>query len=292
MVIGSSSIMNVLTFDIEDWFHLLDHPSTKTEKQWANFPSRLDQNTDKILELLSDFNLKATFFCLGWVAKQYPNIIRRIADSGHELGCHSNMHQLVYEQTPAEFKTDLKEALQRLGDVSGKKIDCYRAPGFSITHENMWAIEELIAHGIKIDCSIFPASRAHGGLPNFHSSRPCKIQTASGILKEFPLNTASVLGKKFVFSGGGYFRFFPISLLKILIKNSDYNMLYFHPRDFDPDQPVLPDLKFVRKFKSYYGLRRCEAKLRDVLKNHNVIDLHKADELINWQSVQTHLLKH
>ncbi|MBN4062523.1 polysaccharide deacetylase family protein, partial [Bacteroidales bacterium AH-315-I05] len=152
--------MKVLTFDIEEWFHILDEPSTKTEKQWENYESRIHLNVDRILELLETKKQKATFFCLGWIAKKYPEVIRKIDDMGYEIATHSNLHQLVYEQTREEFKTDLENSIKLIEDITGKKIRVYRAPGFSIKEENKWAFEVLIENGIEVDCSIFPAERS------------------------------------------------------------------------------------------------------------------------------------
>ena len=123
--------MNILTFDIEDWFHILDNTSTKTEKDWSNFESRIYKNTERILDLLNEKNQKATFFCLGWIALKYPEVIRNIIDQGNEIGSHGNMHQLFYEQGKQKFKSDLYYSIKLLEDVSGKKIKyCYHVSTF------------------------------------------------------------------------------------------------------------------------------------------------------------------
>ena len=277
--------MNILTFDIEDWFHILDNNATKTEADWKGYESRIHQNIERIFELLDDNQQKATFFCLGWVAKHYPEIIRRINDLGHEVACHSNLHQLAYEQTPEEFEEDLKAAMGYLEDVIGQKVIAYRAPGFSLSKSNNWVFEKLIEAGIEIDCSIFPASRAHGGYTEFGEETPTLVRCKSGIIKEFPINTHNFLGKKIIFSGGGYFRLLPYGMIKYFTQQSPYVMTYFHPRDMDGDQPMIPGLSLARKFKSYYGLRRCEGKLIKFIRDYKFISLGEASDITNWDNV-------
>jgi polysaccharide deacetylase family protein (PEP-CTERM system associated) len=275
--------MKILTFDIEEWFHLLDHPSTRSEAQWTRFPSRIDENVERILRLLEEGRVNATFFCLGWIAEKYPHIIKKISDSGHEIACHSHYHQLAYSQTPNEFREDLHRAKSTIEDVLGYSIETYRIPGFSLTAGNLWAIDIIYEEGFSVDCSVFPASRTHGGLQGFTTDQPCLIQLKnSALIKEFPLNTYSILGNRFVFSGGGYFRLFPYFLLEYLFYNSKYVMTYFHPRDFDSTQPIIFDLSPMRKFKSYYGLKNAEGKLIKLLNKFNFIDVQTAVQSIDW----------
>ena len=278
--------MNILTFDIEEWFHILNHNSTKTADNWANYEYRLEENMDTIFNLLERNNQKATFFCLGWVAENFPNIIKKIDSYNYEIGTHSHMHQLAYCQSRKEFRDDLKKSIHSIEDIIGKKVRIYRAPGFSIKKQNLWVFQELIKNGIEIDCSIFPANRAHGGLPSYEQAKPSIISYGNDTLKEFPINTFNFFGQKIIFSGGGYFRLLPFELLKYLFKNSTYNMTYFHPRDFDSKQPMIEDLSLLRKFKSYYGLKYSLEKLDKVIKKFDFTDLRVADENIDWSKVQ------
>ena len=167
--------MKILTFDIEDWFHVLDNPETSNPKNWKNLPSRLEAGVDRIISILSKTNQPATFFCLGWIGEKYPEVVKKIVNSGIHLASHSYNHQLAYEQSKDQFKEDLWKSIDVLQQVSGKKIDTYRAPGFSITSKNLWAFEIISNMGIKTDCSIFPANRAHGGIPEYSSSLPSII---------------------------------------------------------------------------------------------------------------------
>lgn len=201
--------MRILTFDVEEWFHILDNESTKTETEWSRYERRLERNMDRILELLASKQLKATFFCLGWVAREFPHVIRCIAEHGHEIATHSDLHQLVYEQQREEFREDLRRSVNEIEDITGTKVTTYRAPGFSLMKEHIWVFEELVAHGIEVDCSVFPASRGHGGFSSFGSARPVWVEAGGVRLKEFPINLFPVAGRQIVFSGGGYFRLIP-----------------------------------------------------------------------------------
>jgi len=274
--------MFILTFDIEEWFHILDNDSTKTSSEWKNYESRLDANMDRIFRILSNKKQRATFFCLGWVAKEYPHIVRKITDYGHEVATHSDQHQLAYQQTPNEFRSDLKSSIRSLEDATGEKIRAYRAPGFSVKKENSWVFDILIEEGIEVDCSVFPAARSHGGFAEFGQQKPSIIKCASGQIKAFPINTKRILGQHIIFSGGGYFRVLPYPIIKMLSKQSDYIMTYFHPRDFDAEQPVIQELSRVRKFKSYYGLSHTQKKLENYLKDFQFISLKQAEQKIDW----------
>ena len=275
--------MKILTFDIEEWFHLLDHPETRSEDQWKNFEARFEQNLERVLSIVARHNVKATFFCLGWIAEQYPHLIRKISDAGYEVACHSSRHQLAYQQTPDEFRTDFCSARDSINDATGVAIDTYRIPGFSLTQQSIWALDILGEEGVKIDCSVFPAVRGHGGLPQFTSDKPCIVRTGQGYtLKELPLNNRSILGNKVVFSGGGYFRLFPYWLLKKLFADSEYVMTYFHPRDFDAGQPMIPNLSASRRFKSYVGLRGAESKLIKLLNDFEFVDVRTAVSRVDW----------
>jgi len=274
--------MNILTFDIEDWFHILDNPSTKSEKQWIQLECRIHQNLDRILYLLDKHNQKATFFCIGWVARTYPTIVKKIDNFGHEIGTHSDMHQLAYEFTKEEFRQDLERSIKSIEDVVGKKVRAYRAPGFSLMHQNQWVFEELIKNGIEIDCSVFPAKRAHGGFKEFGYAQPAYIEVGGSKIKEFPINLYPLFGKNIIFSGGGYFRLIPYPLIKHFMKKSKYVMTYLHPRDFDYAQPMIEGLSAFRRFKCYVGLSSALSKLDRLLNDFDFVDLKEADESIDW----------
>jgi len=278
--------MKILTFDVEEWFHILDHPSTASEKEWVNKEYRLDKNMDRILTFLQENNQKATFFILGWVAKEFPHIVKKLDDLGYELATHSHRHQLAYEQTREEFREDLKLSINSIEDITGKKVTIYRVPGFSIKDENRWAFEEIYEAGIKIDCSVFPASRSHGGFCEYDHAKPSLLKINGYTLKEFPINTFSFFYKEIIFSGGGYFRIMPYFCIKYLTQKSDYVMTYFHPRDFDKDVPILDDLSLIRKFKLKVGLESAFEKFKRYIQDFEFTDIKEADKKIDWQSVK------
>lgn len=276
--------MKILTFDIEEWFHILDNGSTKGPQHWSGYEPRIYRNVDRILELLDRHSLKATFFILGWIAAKYPDIVQKIDANGHHIGSHSNLHQLCYELSEKEFREDTRRSVHLLEDLLGKKITAYRAPGFSIKYENRWALEVLLEQGIETDCSIFPTRRAHGGFESIKVAEPFLLDINGQLLKEFPINTIPLFGKDVVYSGGGYFRLMPYSLIKHWSSGADYVMTYFHPRDFDADQPMISELSWLRRFKSYNGLKSAYAKLDKWLAAETFMSLHEAEQLINWQA--------
>jgi len=278
--------VNILTFDIEEWFHILDNDSTKTEKEWSNYEYRLDANMDRIFELLDRKNQKATFFCLGWVAREFPYILKKIDNMGFEIATHSDKHQLAYEQNKEEFRDDLKLSINSIEDVIGKKVTTYRAPGFSLMEENKWVFEELVNQGIEIDCSIFPAKRSHGGFESYGTAKPSILELDGIRLKEFPINLYETMNISMIFSGGGYFRLLPYSFIKHMMNKSNYVMTYFHPRDFDSNQPVINELSAFRKFKSYYGLSSSFSKLERLIDDFEFIDLKEADFKVDWNKAK------
>lgn len=274
--------MKILTFDIEDWFHLLNNPLTENPNNWGQFENRIRSNMDIIFEILDLTNTNATFFCLGWIAEKFPDVIKEIDKQGYEIGSHSFYHQLVYKQGVKSFEEDLKRSINVLESLTGKKVRSYRAPSFSIDNNSLWAYEILIKHGITWDSSIFPADRKQGGINVISRNKPFIISTNEGQLKEFPINTHKFLGKDYVFSGGGYFRLAPYEFINYLSKS--YVMSYFHPRDFDPDQPMIHSLNPIDRFKSYVGLKNCKSKLVKWLKAHQFIDLEEADSTVEWNN--------
>ncbi len=277
--------MRILTFDIEDWFHILDNASTRTETDWARYESRIGRNVERILEALHRHKRRATFFCLGWVARRHPEVVQMICEQGHELGSHSDMHQLVYEQTPQEFERDLRLSIDAVEQSAGQKVRMYRAPGFSIVSGCEWAFEALARARIEIDCSVFPAPRSHGGLPSWKVTGPAILETASGPLKLLPINVVRAFGRSLVFSGGGYFRLCPAPVLEGLFARHNYVMTYFHPRDFDPSQPALPGLSAIRRFKSCAGLKTALSKLERLLERFEFDDIASAERRIDWRTV-------
>ncbi|TVZ16919.1 polysaccharide deacetylase family protein [Maribacter sp. MAR_2009_72] len=282
--------MKILTFDIEEWFHILDNPSTKSEKEWVNYESRIHKNMETIFEILDVSKASASFFVVGWIAEKYPEVVRMISDRGYEIGSHTHMHQLAYEQDRPTFYNDVERSIKTIEDCIGKKVELFRAPGFSISHNNKWAFEVLHELGITTDSSVFPIEHAHGGLKCFPSAKPSLIEYNGVTLKEFPINIQSIVGKSMVFSGGGYFRLLPYNFIKKATLKSDYIMSYFHPRDFDYKQPLIKDLSSIRRFKSYVGLKSCKPKLEKWLNDFQFMDISTANDQIDWNQKKVAVL--
>jgi len=281
--------MKILTFDIEEWFHILDYSNVRNVKNWSNYESRIQENMETIFKILDSSNVSATFFVVGWIADKYPNIIKKISDLGFEVGSHTHSHQLSFELDRKSFFKDVERSIYTLEDTTGKKVKSFRAPGFSITEKNKWAFEVLYELGIEKDSSVFPAKRAHGGLQSYKYTTPSLLEYNGVQLKEFPINTFNIFNHHIVFSGGGYFRLLPYPLINTMTKKSSYIMSYFHPRDFDYNQPLLTGLSLPRKFKSYVGLKNCRPKLERWLSDYDFIDLNTANNEINWDTA--HIIK-
>lgn len=247
---------------------------------------RIYEGVERILNELEKRGLKGTFFCLGWLAENHPDVIRNIHKAGHQIGCHSYQHQLSTRFTPETFKEDTYKAKSLIEDAICEGIDIFRAPGFSITHNNLWAFDVLCELGFKYDSSVFPAHHDYGGMPDYGNAEPAVITHNGLSIKEFPINIHKIRGKNLVFSGGGFFRLFPYWLIKKWGKHSDYMMTYFHPRDFDVDQPVVQGLPALRRFKSYVGLKTAFSKFQKLLSDFDFINIETADKNIDWSSAR------
>ena len=221
--------MNILTFDIEEWYIEKEYHGGRQEKY-----RMFDGYLNRILALLEQQGIKATFFCVGKLATDYPEVVKKIAEKGHEVGCHSNTHQWLNKMNRAEALDDTRAAVDALEQCLGKKILSYRAPAFSIGENNKWMFEILAENGITHDASIYPAARDFGGFPKFGSKTPCFVEYNGIEIKEFPIPTKKILGKELAYSGGGYFRFFPLWMIKNAMKGNKYNMCYFHIGDLLP----------------------------------------------------------
>ena len=275
--------LNILTFDIEEWFHSFQEGPPST---WDAHEVRIHRNVDLILEMLSEHQMSASFFCIGWIANRYPEIIKKIDRLGHEIGSHSHYHRLAHQLSYVDFEEDLKASIYSIEDTTGKKVEMYRAPGFSITQTNEWAFEVLHKYGILIDSSLTATPSESGGLKDFKENAPCLIQGDSFAMKEFPLNHTNFANFELNFTGGGYFRLFPYTLTKRLFERSSYNLGYFHPRDFDVDQPLVK-ASLKRIFKNQVGLKHAQKKFKRLLNDFTFVDLRTATQLIAWDNVPT-----
>ena len=286
--------MNILTFDIEEWFIEKEFDGNRDEK-YAEFDAYLN----KILLLLDEQSIKATFFCVGKMATDFPEVVNKIASKGHEIGCHSNVHTWLNKMTYEDALQDTREAVDSIEQCVGKKVLSYRAPAFSIGENNKWAFDILAECGIERDASIFPAARDFGGFPNFGSKEPTIISYNGIKIKEFPICTTSLIGKEFAYSGGGYFRFFPLWFVKKEMKKAPYTMCYFHIGDLLAETSGVMTRqayeeyfkesgtfmnRYKRYFKSNFGKKRAWIKLEKLIRTQDFINLDVSDEIIDWAS--------
>jgi len=261
-------MINALSFDIEDWFHILDIPNLSNPENWGDLPQVVESHTYRILETLDSFGVKATFFIVGWIANQYPHMVQQIADLGHEIGSHSYWHRTVCNLNREEFAEDIHASVQTLESISGRKVLGFRAPGFTLTQACPWAFDVLLDEGIRYDASLIP----HRPQSFNVTAKPHRFRdTLSGReIMELPVS-ALPLGKFSVpYCGGGYLRLMPAFLLCGLMKLQNQrglpNVVYLHPRDFAIDCPRT-QLPLLRHFRTYHGIAYTQAKLQLILRN-------------------------
>jgi len=259
---------NLLTIDIEDYYQTSGMSDLAPFERWGEFASRIEQNVECVLELLG--NIKATFFILGWEARNHPQLIRKISESGHEVATHGEYHRLITSLSRDEFTADLKSAIEFLEDTTGKRVLGHRAPSFSITDETPWAFEVMVELGLKYDSSVFPVRRKRGGIEGAQQT-PYDINCEAGILTEYPLAVMDFFRKKLPVAGGGFFRIYPYWLTKRAITDLNKEnipvVVYLHPWEFDPRQPRLKSFFNRSGFNQYVSLNSTEKKLRQLLKD-------------------------
>ena len=284
--------MNILTFDIEEWYLEKAYFGAK-ESKYAQY----DRLLEEILTKLEGAGLKGTFFCVGKMATDFPHVVRKIAEAGHEIGCHSNTHQWLNKMTYEQAMEDTHAAVDALDQCIGKKVTSYRAPAFSIGSNNKWAIEVLAANGISCDASVFPASRDFGGFPEFTQIEPSIIRYKGYEIHEFPIATAKVLGKDIAYSGGGYFRFFPLHFIKKEMQKALYSMTYFHLGDLHPvyegmmtksdyemyfGESGTTKARYIRYLKSNIGVDGNKKKLFKLFDATSFNNVTQANSIIDW----------
>jgi polysaccharide deacetylase family protein (PEP-CTERM system associated) len=261
--------LNAFCVDLEEWFHVCGVQTPYSDPgTWDTAPSHVVKDTEVLMRLLDETGARATFMTVGWVAERHPELIRRLADAGHEIGCHSYFHRLVYTLEPDEFARDVARSAKILRDISGQAVRVFRAPGFSMKRECFWAYPILLANGIDTDTSIVPARRDHGGVEGF-TRDPFLLRTEAGSCRCFPVSVMSIAGMTVPFSGGGYLRLLPQALIHAGYRQNHRagrpGMCYIHPREINPTQPRLP-LPRLKYFKYYVNLRATEEKLRRSLR--------------------------
>ncbi|BBM84817.1 XrtA system polysaccharide deacetylase [Candidatus Uabimicrobium amorphum] len=261
---------NIMSVDVEDYFHVANFANKISLHDWDSYPLRVEQNTQRILQIFAQHNVQATFYVLAWVAERCPQLVREICQQGHELACHGYAHQLIYEQGPQAFREDIKKAKCILEDISGEQVIGYRAPSYSITNKSLWAIDILYEEGFRYDSSIFPTHHDRYGIPQAKRHRHL-VKYNTHALQEFPPSTVPIGKWNFPIAGGGYFRLFPYSITK---KSIEFNnreqqpfVFYLHPWEIDPQQPRIKGISATKRFRHYVNLHSTEKKLRRLVQD-------------------------
>ena len=264
----SGGIVNALSIDVEDYFQVAAFNPYIARDEWDTRDCRVERNVDRILDMLSQSDAKATFFTLGWVAERYPAMVRRIVEGGHELASHGHAHHRASEQSPEAFFADISRAKSILEDCSGVSVRGYRAPSFSIGAGNPWALDCIQRAGYSYSSSIYPIRHDHYGW----ASAPRFPFNPSPGLVEIPISTVRLMNRNWPAGGGGYFRLLPYSVSRWALRriNRDDHepvIFYFHPWEIDPKQPRIANAGFKARFRHYVNLDRTERRLRQLLRD-------------------------
>jgi polysaccharide deacetylase family protein (PEP-CTERM system associated) len=263
------NVPNALTVDVEDYFHVAALAPNIHRDTWTSRESRVVGNTQRLLTIFEQFDVRGTFFVLGWVAERYPQLVRDIAARGHEIACHGFSHRLVYEQSPTEFREETLRAKNLLQDTIGSAVLGYRAASYSIVRESLWALDILVELGFVYDSSIFPVRHDRYGIPDAERT-PHRMSTPTGkSIVEWPLATARIFGLRLPVAGGGYFRLLPYwlsswGLASINRREGKPFIFYLHPWEIDPAQPRV-SASWLSRFRHYTNLEKCEDRLGRLL---------------------------
>lgn len=255
---------NAITVDVEDYFQVEAFKDVIRASDWDSFAPRVEQNTHRLIALFAKANVKGTFFVLGWVAERFPALVREIHDAGHEVASHGFAHQRANQQTTEEFRSDIRRAKAHLEDLTGARVNGYRAPTFSIGRENWWAYDVLAEEGYRYSSSLYPVSHDLYGVPDAPTT---PFQPTRSPLVEIPLSTVKLFGKNMPCSGGGYFRLLPYALSRWCISrvtNDSRHIFYCHPWEFDPDQPRIAAGRKSR-FRHYTNIARMHGRVERLL---------------------------
>jgi len=265
---------HVLSFDVEEHFQVAAFWSVARRREWHQLTSRVDSNTRKIADLLSEHSTKATFFILGWVAERHQNLVKDLAQQGHEIASHGYGHELVHTQTASQFRADVRRSKQILEDLIGKQVLGYRAPSFSITAQTEWAISVLIEEGYRYDSSIYNRFQSTQGRAGMY-----QLETKAGTIWEVSPSTMKACGFQLPVAGGGYFRLFPYATSKMFLKNLERQgsqlVIYLHPWELDPEQPRM-DGPMLSKVRHYLNLGKTEQRLRWLLEDFSFAPINEA----------------
>jgi polysaccharide deacetylase family protein (PEP-CTERM system associated) len=259
--------LNAMSVDVEDYFQVEAFRGLVRRSDWAGLPHRVESSTGKILDLMAQDKVKGTFFILGWIAERFPQLVRRIAEEGHEIASHGSMHERADRQSRAEFREDVRAAKHLLEDISGAEVKGYRAPTFSIRRENWWAYETLADCGYRYSSSIYPIRHDLYGMVEAPRS---PFRPVDAPLIEIPISTVRLFGRNFPCSGGGYFRLLPYGVSKNAMRYANVIerrpcIFYCHPWEFDPEQPRVMAASAKAKFRHYTNIPRMSDRFARLL---------------------------
>ena len=257
-----------MSVDVEDYFHVSVFDGIVPRSSWSSMVSRVGANTERLLDIFDEFEVQATFFVLGWVAERHPDLVTTIARRGHEIASHGYAHRLVYDQTRAAFRDDVRRAKDLLESACGRRVVGYRAPSYSITPRSLWALDVLIEEGYQYDSSIFPIRHDRYGIP-VSDRQPYRIDRSAGSLIEIPGSTTKLGPLNLPVAGGGYFRILPYwwtswGIRRVNEIEQRPVVFYLHPWEIDPDQPRLP-AGMMGRFRHYHNLAETADRLRQLL---------------------------
>ena len=273
-----AEILNAMTVDVEEHFQVTAFDGFVPREDWDAIPSRVEDNTIRLLDLFDEHDVKSTFFVLGWVGERHPRLLRRIAAAGHEVGCHGYSHRLIYDQTPADFRSELSLARRILQDASGHLVDGHRAASFSIQRRNLWALDIVVEAGFSYDSSLFPVLHDRYGIPGAPRGLYRLNTPSGGELVEAPPATVVLGGMVLAVGGGGYLRLYPKFLFDWAIRRLNRAermsaILYVHPWEVDPTQPRVHGVPWSRSFRHYLNLDETLGKLRHLVRSHRFAPL-------------------
>ena len=263
-------MLNALTIDVEDYYQVSAFESSVRFEDWGNYDSRVERNTQRMLDILAEANVKATFFTLGYVAERHPAIVKAIHSAGHEIASHGYAHRLVYNMTPEGFRQDLRKSKRLLEDLTGTPVLGYRAASYSITKESFWSLDILVEEGFQYDSSIFPIRHDRYGISGYPRF-PHRVKVNGSSLIEYPLSTVRIGGMVMPVAGGGYLRLFPYRFTRWALRQINHGekqpaIIYLHPWEIDPDQPEMPSSKLTR-WRHRVNLDQTEGKFRGLVRD-------------------------
>jgi polysaccharide deacetylase family protein (PEP-CTERM system associated) len=265
-----TGLTNALTIDVEDYFHVAALAPSIDRDSWDSRESRVLRNTQKLLAIFEQCDVRATFFVLGWVAERNPQLVKEIAAHGHEVACHGFSHRPVYEQSPEEFYDETRRAKSLIENITGSAVLGYRAASYSIVRRSLWALDILVELGFAYDSSIFPIRHDRYGIADAERAPHCLPTPGGKVIVEWPLSTARIFGVKVPVSGGGYFRLLPYWLTRWGLNSINQRearpfIFYLHPWEIDPGQPRVRATRLSR-FRHYTNLGKCEERLLVLLR--------------------------